>query len=143
SVDRSSCQELFQSARAVARTGSSVLSFRWRRAISRASDRTCGGMTPWNECGDRSADLASFAARESDIDRSRRRISVTSSSTPARCRKGYPLPTWGYYNPSVRRRGEMVQFLTRAGHASVVLLEVIAFVWVGKKALELATRTRF
>jgi uncharacterized membrane protein YjfL (UPF0719 family) len=37
----------------------------------------------------------------------------------------------------------MVQFLLRAGHASVVLLEVIAFVWIGKKALELATRTRF
>src|SRR5262245_24862697 len=37
----------------------------------------------------------------------------------------------------------MDQFLSRAGHASVVLLEVIAFVWIGKKALELATRTRF
>lgn len=37
----------------------------------------------------------------------------------------------------------MEQFLSRAGHASVVLLEVIAFVWIGKKALELATRTRF
>ena len=37
----------------------------------------------------------------------------------------------------------MLQFLSRAGHASVVLLEVIAFVWIGKKALELATRTRF
>jgi uncharacterized membrane protein YjfL (UPF0719 family) len=37
----------------------------------------------------------------------------------------------------------MSQFLLRAGHASVVLLEVIAFVWIGKKALELATRTRF
>ena len=37
----------------------------------------------------------------------------------------------------------MAQFLLRAGHASVVLLEVIAFVWIGKKALELATRTRF
>jgi uncharacterized membrane protein YjfL (UPF0719 family) len=37
----------------------------------------------------------------------------------------------------------MAQFLSRSGHASVVLLEVIAFVWIGKKALELATRTRF
>jgi uncharacterized membrane protein YjfL (UPF0719 family) len=37
----------------------------------------------------------------------------------------------------------MAQFLSRAGHASVILLEVIAFVWLGKKALELATRTRF
>jgi len=37
----------------------------------------------------------------------------------------------------------MAQFLSRAGHASVVLLEVIAFVWIGKKALEVATRTRF
>ncbi|MBI3856379.1 MAG: DUF350 domain-containing protein [Planctomycetes bacterium] len=37
----------------------------------------------------------------------------------------------------------MSQFLSRAGHASVVLLEVIALVWIGKKALELATRTRF
>jgi len=35
------------------------------------------------------------------------------------------------------------EFVSRAGHASVVLLEVIAFVWIGKKALELATRTRF
>lgn len=37
----------------------------------------------------------------------------------------------------------MAQFMSRAGHASVVLLEVIALVWIGKKAMELATRTRF
>jgi uncharacterized membrane protein YjfL (UPF0719 family) len=37
----------------------------------------------------------------------------------------------------------MAHFLSRAAHASVVLLEVIALVWIGKKALELATRTRF
>ena len=37
----------------------------------------------------------------------------------------------------------MDQILSRAGHASVILLEVIAFVWIGRKALELATRTRF
>jgi uncharacterized membrane protein YjfL (UPF0719 family) len=37
----------------------------------------------------------------------------------------------------------MPQFLSQAGHASVVVLEVIALVWIGKKALELATRTRF
>jgi len=37
----------------------------------------------------------------------------------------------------------MPHFLSRAGQASVVLLEVIALVWIGKKALELATRTRF
>ena len=37
----------------------------------------------------------------------------------------------------------MAHFLSRATHASVVLLEVIALVWIGKKALELATRTRF
>ncbi|HVE38372.1 MAG TPA: DUF350 domain-containing protein [Planctomycetota bacterium] len=37
----------------------------------------------------------------------------------------------------------MAHFLLRAAHASVVLLEVIALVWVGKKALEFATRTRF
>lgn len=36
----------------------------------------------------------------------------------------------------------MAQFLSRAGHASVVVLEVFALVWIGKKALELATRTR-
>lgn len=37
----------------------------------------------------------------------------------------------------------MAHFLSQAGHASVVLLEVIAFVWIGKKALELATGIRF
>jgi uncharacterized membrane protein YjfL (UPF0719 family) len=37
----------------------------------------------------------------------------------------------------------MADFLSRAGHASVVLLEVIALVWIGRKTLELATRTRF
>jgi uncharacterized membrane protein YjfL (UPF0719 family) len=37
----------------------------------------------------------------------------------------------------------MVQFLSRLGHASVVFLEVIALVWLGQKALELATRVRF
>ncbi len=37
----------------------------------------------------------------------------------------------------------MAHFLSRAGQASVVLLEVIALVWIGKKVLELATRTRF
>jgi uncharacterized membrane protein YjfL (UPF0719 family) len=37
----------------------------------------------------------------------------------------------------------MHQFLSQAGHASVVLVEVIALVWIGKKAMELATRTRF
>src|SRR3982751_5842252 len=37
----------------------------------------------------------------------------------------------------------MARFLSPAGHASVVLLEVIALVWIGKIALELATRTRF
>src|SRR5262245_30001793 len=37
----------------------------------------------------------------------------------------------------------MAHFLSCAAHASVVLLEVIALVWIGKKALELATRTRF
>jgi uncharacterized membrane protein YjfL (UPF0719 family) len=37
----------------------------------------------------------------------------------------------------------MDQFLSRTGHASVVLVEVIALVWIGKKAMELATRTRF
>jgi uncharacterized membrane protein YjfL (UPF0719 family) len=37
----------------------------------------------------------------------------------------------------------MAHFLSRAGQASVVLLEVIALVWIGKRALELATRTRF
>lgn len=37
----------------------------------------------------------------------------------------------------------MAQFLSRAGHASVVVLEVIALVWIGKKALEVATRTKF
>lgn len=36
----------------------------------------------------------------------------------------------------------MTHFLSQAGHASVVLLEVIALVWIGKHALELATRTR-
>lgn len=37
----------------------------------------------------------------------------------------------------------MDQFLSRVGHASVVFLEVIALVWIGKMALELSTRTRF
>lgn len=37
----------------------------------------------------------------------------------------------------------MVHFLSRAGHASVLLIEVIAFVWLGKRALELVSRTRF
>ena len=37
----------------------------------------------------------------------------------------------------------MTHFLLQAGHASVILLEVIALVWIGKHALELATRTRF
>lgn len=37
----------------------------------------------------------------------------------------------------------MTRFLSQAGHASVVLLEVIALVWIGRRALELATRTRF
>jgi len=37
----------------------------------------------------------------------------------------------------------MVQFLSRLGHASVVFLEVIALVWLGQKALELAARVRF
>lgn len=37
----------------------------------------------------------------------------------------------------------MPQFLSQAGHASVVLLEVIALVWVGRRALELVNRTRF
>jgi uncharacterized membrane protein YjfL (UPF0719 family) len=37
----------------------------------------------------------------------------------------------------------MADFLSRAGHASVVLLEVIALVWIGRKALELTTRIRF
>lgn len=37
----------------------------------------------------------------------------------------------------------MAQFLTRAGHTSVIVLEVIALVWIGMKALERATRTRF
>lgn len=37
----------------------------------------------------------------------------------------------------------MVHFLSRAGHASVVLLEVIAIVSLGLKALQISTRTRF
>jgi uncharacterized membrane protein YjfL (UPF0719 family) len=37
----------------------------------------------------------------------------------------------------------MAPFLTRAGHASVLVVEVIAIVWIGMKVLERATRTRF
>jgi uncharacterized membrane protein YjfL (UPF0719 family) len=37
----------------------------------------------------------------------------------------------------------MEQFLLRAGHAGVVLLEVLALVWAGKKAAELVTRRDF
>jgi len=37
----------------------------------------------------------------------------------------------------------MPQFLSRAAHASVVLLEVIALLWIGRRALEAATRTKF
>ena len=37
----------------------------------------------------------------------------------------------------------MSHFLSLAGHASVILIEVIALVWIGQRAFELATRTRF
>jgi uncharacterized membrane protein YjfL (UPF0719 family) len=37
----------------------------------------------------------------------------------------------------------MPHFLSLAGHASVILLEVIALVWIGQRALEIASRTRF
>jgi len=37
----------------------------------------------------------------------------------------------------------MPHFLSLAGHASIILLEVIALVWIGQRALELASRTRF
>lgn len=37
----------------------------------------------------------------------------------------------------------MPHFLSQAGHASVVLLEVIALLWVGRRALELVNRVRF
>jgi uncharacterized membrane protein YjfL (UPF0719 family) len=37
----------------------------------------------------------------------------------------------------------MTLFLSHAGHASVILLEVIALVWIGRRVLEIATRTRF
>ncbi len=37
----------------------------------------------------------------------------------------------------------MEQFLSRAGHAAVVFLEVLALVWIGKKAAQLAARTDF
>jgi len=37
----------------------------------------------------------------------------------------------------------MELFLLRAGHATVVLLEVLALVWLGKKAAELVTRRSF
>src|SRR5205809_4719040 len=35
------------------------------------------------------------------------------------------------------------QILLRAGHSAVVLLEVLALVWIGKKATERLTRTDF
>src|SRR5438874_13620381 len=75
--------------------------------------------------------------------RSRRRTSSTSPRLSDPLFKEMPSSSCWYYNPAVNRRGEMVHFLSRAGHASVVLLEVIALVWIGKMALELATRTRF
>ncbi len=37
----------------------------------------------------------------------------------------------------------MPHFLSLAGHAAVILFEVIALVWIGQRAFELATRTRF
>jgi len=37
----------------------------------------------------------------------------------------------------------MTRFLSQAGHASVILVEVIALFWIGQRALELATRLRF
>lgn len=37
----------------------------------------------------------------------------------------------------------MDQFLLRTGHASVLVVEVIALVWIGKKALELSSRVKF
>jgi len=37
----------------------------------------------------------------------------------------------------------MDQFLLRTGHASVLVVEVIALVWIGKKALELSARVKF
>ncbi|HLY12036.1 MAG TPA: DUF350 domain-containing protein [Planctomycetota bacterium] len=37
----------------------------------------------------------------------------------------------------------MPHFLSLAGHASVILVEVIALVWIGQRALELAMRLRF
>jgi len=37
----------------------------------------------------------------------------------------------------------MPHFLSLAGHASVILSEVIALVWIGQRAMELAARTRF
>jgi len=37
----------------------------------------------------------------------------------------------------------MTRFLSQAGHASVILLEVFALFWIGQRALELATRIRF
>jgi uncharacterized membrane protein YjfL (UPF0719 family) len=37
----------------------------------------------------------------------------------------------------------MTRFLSQAGHASVILLEVIALFWIGQRALEFATRIRF
>src|SRR6185295_20128405 len=132
-VERSSCQRLFQSSRAVESSADSVRSRRCRR-----------GITPWNESGERSADLASFAARGLAIERRRRRTSSTSRRPAARSlSKEMPSCPTRYYNPFVNWRGEMPHFLSRAGQASVVLLEVIALVWIGKKALELATRTRF
>src|SRR5207248_7308154 len=89
------------------------------------------------------ADFARRAAWGLDMARSRRRTSSTSPRVSEPLFKEMPSSSCGYYNPSVNRRGEMVHFLSRAGHASVVLLEVIALVWIGKMALELATRTRF
>src|SRR5258708_36780600 len=37
----------------------------------------------------------------------------------------------------------MSHFLSLAAHAAVILLEVIALVWIGQRAFELVTRTRF
>jgi uncharacterized membrane protein YjfL (UPF0719 family) len=37
----------------------------------------------------------------------------------------------------------MPQFLSQAGHASVILVEVIALVWVGRRALDVVNRVRF
>src|SRR6185295_2086392 len=142
-VDRSSCQRLRQSGRATASSGARVLSFRCRRAISRASDRTCGGITPMKECGECRADLASDAACLFACARRRRRISASSDAGSDALPNPVPFEGRDTIIHFDCRRGDMPHFLSQAGHASVVLLEVIALLWGGRRALELVNRTRF